>query len=92
MKDKKDLNSTKMDQRGKNPGQTTKKSRWRRIFFFSPKRPDRLWCLPSLLLIRCRGSFAGSKTAGKVSKSPPFRADVSNERSCKPSWHGQGKF
>jgi hypothetical protein len=33
-------------------------------FFFSPRRPDRLWGPPSLLSNGCGGSFSGGEAAG----------------------------
>jgi hypothetical protein len=43
MKDEKDLNSTKMDQKGKNPGQTKKNPGRGKRFFSSPKCANRHW-------------------------------------------------
>jgi hypothetical protein len=62
MKDEKDLNSTKMDQRGKTPDRQKKKKNpgGGEIFRI---RPDRPWGLPSLLYNGYR-VFPGGKAAG----------------------------
>jgi hypothetical protein len=59
--------------RGSNPGRD-------KIFFSSPKRPDRLWGPPSLLLNWCRSYFSEVKQPErKVNHSTPSSAEVKNE-------------
>jgi hypothetical protein len=51
-------------------------------FFFSPKCPDRLWGLPSLLFNGHRVSFpGGEQPEHEVYPSPPSRTEATNERS-----------
>jgi hypothetical protein len=63
---------------GSNPGRG-------KIFFSSPKRPDRLWCPPSILLNGYRGSFPGvRRSEGDADRWPPSAAEVKNESSPLP--------
>ena len=58
--------------RGSNPSRSTR--------FYSPKRPDRLWGPPSLLLNGYRVSFPRVKwPLREVNHSPPSSAEVKNK-------------
>ena len=62
---------TSIKNKNKNPG--------RGRFFFSPKRPDRRWGPPTLLINGYRGSFPHEKRQGReVINSPPSKAEVKN--------------
>jgi hypothetical protein len=68
-----------MDQRGKPPERQKKNPGRDKIFFFSPKWPDRLWD-PSLLFNGYRASSPEVKWPGsKVDHSPPSRVEAKNE-------------
>jgi hypothetical protein len=57
-----------------------------KTFFCSPKCPDRLWGLPSLLFNEYHGSFLDTDRMGcAVDDSPLSSAEVKNECSCTSS-------
>jgi hypothetical protein len=93
---RKDLNSTKMEQRGKNPGQTKKKNLGGGEIFRT--LPDRSWGLPSLLYNGYRFSFPGIKRPGRGVDHPPSSSAEVKERvelylysPSGPSWSGLGR-
>jgi hypothetical protein len=68
-----DIHGALLQRGGSSPGRGKR-------FFFSPKRPDRLWGPPSPLFNGYRGSFPGLQRPGReVNHSPPSSAEVKNE-------------
>ena len=50
------------------------------FYFSTPKRPDLLWVLPSILFNGYRGSSPGVERPGReADRSSPFRAEFNNE-------------
>jgi hypothetical protein len=60
----------------------------RKIFFSSPRRPDRLWGPPSLLSNGYQGSITGVKWPGReADHSPASSVEVKNGRARHPLFH-----
>jgi hypothetical protein len=76
---RKDLNSTKMDQRGKTPDRQKKNPSKGKTFSLLQNRPNRLWCPPSHLFNVYRNSFPGAKRAGRGVYHWPSSGKAKNE-------------